>query len=69
MKEVSIIKTQRWKRRKHDDDDDDDDYDDNDDDGENGNEKANKHENVVTEWINEAVSDELKTLQIFHIPR
>ena len=46
MKEVSIIKTQRWKRRKH---DDDDDYDDNDDDGENGNEKANKHENVVTE--------------------
>ena len=66
MKEVSIIKIQRWKRRKH---DDDDDYDDNDDDGENGNEKANKHENVVTEWINEAVSDELKTLQIFHIPR
>ena len=66
MKEVSIIKTQRWKRRKH---DDDDDYDDNDDDGENGNEKANKHENVVTEWINEAVSDELKTLQMFHIPR
>ena len=65
MKEVSIIKIQRWKRRKH---DDDDDYDDNDD-GENGNEKANKHENVVTEWINEAVSDELKTLQIFHIPR